>query len=65
MYIKMFIYYSILSRLATYKEFLYFIVLSVTVSTVGYVCLFHGDQILVDFNFVSFLRMIMYEVLYV
>ena len=39
-----------------------FIVLSVTVCTVGYVCLFCGDQIFV--YFVSFLSMIIYEVLY-
>ena len=39
-----------------------FIMLSVTVCTVGYICLFHGDQIFVDF--VSFLSMIIYEVLY-
>ena len=39
-----------------------FIVLSVTVCSVGYVCLFCGDQIFVDF--VYFLSMIMYKVLY-
>ena len=36
--------------------------LSVTVCTVGYVCLVRGDQIFVDF--VSFLSMIIYEVYY-
>ena len=39
-----------------------YIVLSVTVCTVGYVCLFCGDQIFMCF--VSFLSMIIYEVLY-
>ena len=39
-----------------------FIVLSVTVYTAGYICLFRGDQIFMDF--VSFLSMIIYEVLY-
>ena len=38
---------SLLRRLANYKVCLCFIVLSVTVCTVGYVCLFHGDQICV------------------
>ena len=36
--------------------------LSVTVCTVGYVCLFCGDQIFT--GFVSFLSMIIYEALY-
>ena len=40
-----------------------FIVLSVTICTVGYICVFRGDQIIVDF--VSFLSMIIYEVLLV
>ena len=35
---------------------MYFIVLSVTICTVGYICLFRGDQIFMDF--VSFLSMI-------
>ena len=39
-----------------------FIVFSVTVCTVGYVCLVYGDQI--SKYFVSFLSMIIYEVLY-
>ena len=39
-----------------------FIVLSVAVCTVGYICVFRGDQIFVDF--VSFLSTIIYEVLY-
>ena len=38
------------------------IVLLVKVCTVGYVCLFCGDQI--SMYFVSFLSMIIYEVLY-
>ena len=62
MRIKMFIYYSLLRRLANYKVCLCFIVLSVTVFTVGYVCSFCGDQSFVDF--VSFLSMIIYEVFY-
>ena len=41
---------------------LVFIVLSVTVHTVGYFCLFRGDQIFMDF--VRFLSMIIYEALY-
>ena len=45
--------------LASYKVCLCFIVLSVTVCTVGYVCIFCGDQIFMDF--VSFLSII-YEV---
>ena len=42
-----------------FKVCLCFIVLSVTVCTVGYICLFCGDQIFVDS--VSFLSMIIYE----
>ena len=38
-----------------------FIVLSVIVCTVGYICLFCGDQIFMDF--VSFLSMIIYAIL--
>ena len=49
-------------RLASYKVCLCFIVLSVTVCTVGYVCLFRRDQIFMDF--VIFLSMITYEVSY-
>ena len=48
--------------LGGYKVCLCFIVLSVTFCTVGYVCLFCGDQIFV--SFVSFLSMIIYEILY-
>ena len=55
MHIKMQFQYSLLRRLASYKVCLCF-VLSVTVCTVRYVCLFHGDQIFVDF--VSFLSTI-------
>ena len=40
-----------------------FIVLSVTVCTVAYICLLCGDQIFVDF--VSFLPMIIYVVLFI
>ena len=40
----------------------YSIVSSITVCTVGYVCLFCGDQIFV--YFISFLSMIIYEILY-
>ena len=47
--------------LDSYTVCLCFIVLSVTVYTVGYVCLFCGDQISV--YFVIFLSMIIYEVL--
>ena len=45
-------------RRTSYKVCLFFVVLSVTVSTVAYVCPFHGSQIFVDF--VSFLSMIIY-----
>ena len=48
----MFIYYLLLKRLASYKVRLCFIVLSVTVGTLGYVCSFCEDQIpwiLLDF----------------
>ena len=62
MHIKMRFHYSLLRSLTSYKVCLCFIVLSVTVCTVGYVCLFHGDHTFVDF--VSFLSMIIYEVLY-
>ena len=58
MHTKMCIHYSLIRRLAIYKVRLCFIVLSVTVCTVGYVCLFCRDQIFV--NFVSFLYMIIY-----
>ena len=47
--------------LASYKVCLHFIVLSVTVCTVGYVCLFCGDQIFM--YLVSFLSVISYEVI--
>ena len=47
--------------LDSYKVCLCFIVLSVIVCTVGYVCIFCEDQIFV--YFVSFLAMIIYEVL--
>ena len=62
MHIKMCIHYSLIRSLASYKVCLCFIVLSVMVCTVGYVYLFHRDQIFVDF--VSFLSMIIYEALY-
>ena len=48
--------------MASFKVRLYDIVLSVTVCTVGYVCLIRRVQIFVDF--VSYLSMIIYEVLY-
>ena len=62
MRIKMWLYYPLLQSLDSYKVCLYFIVLLVTVCTVGYICFFHGDQTFVDF--VSLLSMIIYEVLY-
>ena len=62
MRIKMCIHYPLIRRLASYKVCLCFIVLSVTVCTVGYVCSFRRKHIFVDF--VSFLSMIIYEVLY-
>ena len=40
----------------------YCVVSCVTVCNAGYICSFRGDQIFVDF--VSFLSMIIYEVLY-
>ena len=62
MYIKMCSHYTLLRSLDSYKVCLCFIVLSVTVYTIGYICLFCVDQIFVDY--VSFLSMIIYEVLY-
>ena len=62
MHIKISLYYPLLQSLDNYKVCLCFTVLSVTVCTVGYICLFCGDQIFVDF--VSFLSMIIYEILY-
>ena len=50
-------------RLASFKIYLCVIVLSVTVCTVGYICLFYRDQIFVDI--VSFLSMIIYEIIYI
>ena len=49
------------TKASSYKVRLCIIVLSVAVCTVGYVCLFRGDQISVDF--VSLLSMIIYKVL--
>ena len=49
-------------RLDSYKVCFSFIVLSVTVCTVGYVFSVRRDQIFMDF--VSVLSMIIYEVLY-
>ena len=58
----MWLHYPLLRSLDSYKVHLCFIVLSVTVCTVGYICLFRGDQIFMDF--VSLLSMIIYDVLY-
>ena len=55
-------HYSLLKRVTSYKESLCFVMLLVTVCTVGYVCSFRGGQIFVDF--VSFLSMIIYYALY-
>ena len=49
MHTKVCIHYSLIRRLASYKVCLCFIVLSVVVCTVGYVCSFLRDQIFVDF----------------
>ena len=62
MCIRMWLHYPLIWRLGSYKVCLCFIVLSVTVCIVGYICLFRGDQIFV--GFVTFLSMIIYEVLY-
>ena len=60
MNIKMCIHYSLLRRLTSYKVCLCFVVLSITVCTVGYIFVqFVADQMFVDF--VSFLSMIIYE----
>ena len=56
MRIKISLHYPLLQSLDNNKVCLCFTVLSVTVCTVGYICLFCGDQIFV--NFVSFLSMI-------
>ena len=61
----MFIGCSLIRRLASYKVHLCFIVLSVTVCTVGYVCSFLKDQIFVDFVSFKVLSMIIYEVSYI
>ena len=53
---------SLIRRLASYKVCLCFIVLSVTICTVGYACSFRRGQIFMEF--VSLLSMIIYEVLY-
>ena len=58
----MYIHFIRSLRLASFKVCLYVIVLSVTVNTVGYVCLLRRVQIFMDF--VTFLSMILYEVLY-
>ena len=50
-------------RLASFKVCLCVIVLLVTICTVGYVCLFRRHQTFV--NFISFLSMIIYEVVYI
>ena len=62
MHIMMWLHYPLWWSLDSYKVHLCFVVLSVTVCTVGYICIFRGDQIFVDF--VSFLSMILYKVLY-
>ena len=64
MYTKMCIHCSLIRslRLASFTVCLCVIVLSVIVCTVGYVCIFCKDQIFRDF--VSFLYMIINEVLY-
>ena len=62
MRIKMWLHYPLLQNLDSYKVRLCFIVLSVTVCTVVYICLFRGDQVFMDFS--SFLPMIIYEVLH-
>ena len=48
--------------LVSYKVCLHYLVLSIIVCTIGYVCIFCGDQVFV--YFVTFLSMIIYEVLY-
>ena len=55
MYIKMQLHYLPGQLWGTF-------VLSVTVCTVGYICVFRGDQIFMDF--VSFLSMTFFEVLH-
>ena len=64
MHTKMYIHCLLIRslRLASFKVFLCVIVLSVTLCTIEYVCLLHRDQIFVDY--VSFLSMIIYVVLY-
>ena len=62
MCIMMWLHYQLLRSLDIYKVCLCYIVLLVTICTVGYICLFHGDQIFM--YFVSFLSMIIFEVLY-
>ena len=57
MHMKMWFQYSLLRKLASYKVCLCFIVLSVTVCTVGYVCLFRGGQIF----FVDFVKFLIHD----
>ena len=64
MHTKMFIRGSLIRRAANYKVSLCFIVLLVTVYTVGYVCSFLNDKIFMNFVSFKFLSMIIYEVLY-
>ena len=61
MHTKMFIHCSLIRRLATYKVHLCFIVLSVTVCIVGYVCSFLRDQLFVAFVSFKFLSAIIYK----
>ena len=63
MHIKMWLHYPLIRSLDSYKVCLCFIVLLITVCTVGYVCLFCKGQVFV--YFVSFLSsMSIYEVSY-
>ena len=57
----MFVFYCVVSNNLYYIGYVYSL-LSVTIGTVGYVYSFRGDQTFVDF--VSFLSMIIDEVLY-
>ena len=62
---EMFIHCLLIRRLVSYKVRFCFVVLSVTICTVGYVCSFLRDQIFADFVSFKFLSMIIYEVLYI
>ena len=63
MHTKMCIHYSLIRRLGSYKVAMFVFHCVVSNSLYCRVCLFPRDQIFADF--VSFLSMIMYEILFI